>query len=198
MPPVHRRQIRPTHSSQPPPPFSRDRGRWDRWSCSKPRWASLAPFRTAAESGGEGFVAPEGELGLTWNPQEGDGKERKKIATNPAPAHGRLEEKRPGFASPRGEFRNWPGWIRTTTAGSKDRCPAIRRRAIRNRGTGRGQGKNGRFPVLTPSRPSWPVPIIPVNRSALTGHSSTPGPGIGSEDSSRVWVRMNRVSGNSS
>jgi hypothetical protein len=25
---------------------------------------------------------------------------------------------------------SWPGWIRTTTAGSKDRCPAIRRRAI--------------------------------------------------------------------
>ena len=24
---------------------------------------------------------------------------------------------------------NWPGWIRTTTAGSKDRCPAIRPRA---------------------------------------------------------------------
>ena len=24
---------------------------------------------------------------------------------------------------------SWPGWIRTTTAGSKDRCPAIRRRA---------------------------------------------------------------------
>ena len=24
---------------------------------------------------------------------------------------------------------DWPGWIRTTTAGSKDRCPAIRRRA---------------------------------------------------------------------
>jgi hypothetical protein len=25
--------------------------------------------------------------------------------------------------------QHWPGWIRTTTAGSKDRCPAIRRRA---------------------------------------------------------------------
>ena len=25
---------------------------------------------------------------------------------------------------------SWPGWTRTTTAGSKDRCPAIRRRAI--------------------------------------------------------------------
>ena len=27
---------------------------------------------------------------------------------------------------------DWPGWIRTTTAGSKDRCPAIRRRATRD------------------------------------------------------------------
>ena len=28
--------------------------------------------------------------------------------------------------------KSWPGWIRTTTAGSKDRCPAIRRRASKS------------------------------------------------------------------
>ena len=40
----------------------------------------------------------------------------------------RLRPSRPG--TDLRHILSWPGWTRTTTAGSKDRCPAIRRRAI--------------------------------------------------------------------
>jgi hypothetical protein len=50
---------------------------------------------------------------------------------------------------------SWPGWIRTITAGAKDRCPAIRLRAIR---------------IVSLTAPFQPVPM----RESRAGDQSYP------------------------